>query len=119
MNQSTEAVDLEAATDQLVDELCNRLTALYGLLGTTLTETGPAVEDVRAQATELACRLHGSQSKATAASIARALWSPQLGTQVPRSWWATPLGAVIAAAVSPPRPAHGRGDGTALVAHAP
>ena len=116
MNQSAEAVvDLEAATDQLVDELCNRLTALYGLLGTTLTETGPAVESVRAQATELACRLHGSQSTATAASIARALWSPQPGTQVPRSWWATPLGAVIAAAVSTPQPAHDRDDGTAVV----
>jgi hypothetical protein len=95
MSQSREAVvDLEAATDQLVDELCHRFTDLYGLLGIALAETGVAVEDIRAHATELAHRLNGPDATATAVSIARTLWS-QPGTPVPRSWWATPLGALL------------------------
>jgi hypothetical protein len=103
MNQSSQpVVDIEAATDQLVDEICQRLAALYGLVQTSLTETGPPITDIRAQAVELTHRLNGPKAKGLAAVIARALWPPRAGTQVPRAWWATPLGRLLSNADSAP-----------------
>jgi hypothetical protein len=62
------AVDLERGTDQLVDEICVRLSALGAVLD--------------------------------------ALWSHQVSADPPPSWWSTPLGALVAAALSDhPQPA--------------
>lgn len=99
MNTSSAVVlDLEAATDQLVDEVCARLTALRGLLGIPIIDTAPPVEVIRSRATEVVCGLTSSQPRATAVAIARALWPLQTVTQVPSEWWDTPLGTVIARA---------------------
>ena len=95
---SAAVVDLEAATDQLVDEVCARLTALYGLLDISVSETGVPVDVIRSRATEVVRRLASSQPRVAAGAIARALWPLQTATQVPPNWWDTPLGTVIARA---------------------
>ena len=111
MNQTTEIIadldeataDIEAAADQLVDELCHRLTVVYRLLGMSLAEDGPAVRDIRERATALAHELHGPRSARTATAIARALWPRHPDIQVPASWWATPLGTLMSTTL----PTHG------------
>jgi len=95
MNCSHDDVeDFEAATDQLVDEICQRLTSLYALLDTTLAEHGPPLADIRTHASEIIHRL-ASPNGSTAALIARTLWPPQPAQQVPVPWWETPLGTLI------------------------
>jgi hypothetical protein len=110
LNESNEAVvgpdadgaELEAVVDQLVDELCQRLVALHGLVEASAADLGPRVAEIRARAGDMACRLTGPQARTAAVSVARALWPPQLGTPAPEAWWATPLGAVISNAVASP-----------------
>ena len=87
--------DLEAATDQLVDEICQRLTSLYALLDTSLADDGPNLHDIRAHASEVVRRLRGPSGDAAAAHVARILWPPQPGRQVPGRWWDTPLGRLL------------------------
>jgi hypothetical protein len=88
-------VDLEAATDQLVDEICQRLATLYALVDLPMRTTGPPVDVIRANAAAVISRLAGPQSRPTAVAVARALWPPHLSGHAPPPWWSTPLGALI------------------------
>jgi hypothetical protein len=88
--------DPEAATDQLVDEICQRLAALYSLVNLSLAEAGPPVAEIRTYATEIVSRLSRPAPRAVASAIARALWPVPSGVHVPPGWWTTPLGALIA-----------------------
>jgi hypothetical protein len=87
--------DLEAATDQLVDEICQRLTSLYVLLDTSLATDGPNLHDIRTHASEVVRRLRGPSGDVAASLVARILWPPQPGRQVPGRWWGTPLGRLL------------------------
>ena len=87
--------DLDAATDQLVDEICQRLTSLYTLLDASVAEDGPTLHEIRAHASEVVRRLDGPDGRATATLVARILWAPHSGHQAPGWWWDTPLGALI------------------------
>jgi hypothetical protein len=96
MNRSNGLVsDLEAPTDQLVDEICQRLSSLYAMLDASLADVGPTVDDIRAHAGEVIRRLTGPNGQTTATLIARTMWPPQPGKQVPVLWWDTPLGKLI------------------------
>ncbi len=100
MNRSDRPVaDLEGATDQLVDEICQRLTALYALVGTSLADAGPSVEDIRERADAIVRQLISAQSHAVARSISRTLWPRPPGVPIPAPWQATPLGALITASL--------------------
>ena len=102
MNCSHDDVgDFEAATDQLVDEICQRLTSLYALLDTSLADRGPPLADIRAHASEIIRRL-ASPNGSTAALVARTLWPPQPAEQVPVPWWETPLGTLISGVTREP-----------------
>lgn len=99
MNRSVpDAVDLERATDQLVDEICQRLTTLHTCVNTSLAEVGPAIEDIRRNAPAVVERLSHADAR-TAIAVARTLWPPQPGAHVPTSWWTTPLARLIATAL--------------------
>jgi hypothetical protein len=87
--------NLEAATDQLVDEICQRLASLYTLLDASVAEDGPALHEIRAHAGEIVRRLDGPGGRAAATLVARILWTPHSGHQAPDWWWETPLGALI------------------------
>ena len=87
--------DLEAATDQLVDEICQRLTSLYTLLDASVAEDGPTLHEIRAHAGEVVRRLHGPEGPAAATLVARILWTPDSGHRAPGWWWDTPLGALL------------------------
>ena len=96
MNRSNgPVIDLEAATDQLVDEICQRIASLYALLDTSLADRGPAPENIRIHAGEHIDRMSGARGPTTAAALARTLWPPRPGEQIPASWWSTPLGRLI------------------------
>jgi hypothetical protein len=102
MNHSVlDAVDLERATDQFVDEICQRLTALHACVNTSLAEVGPPIDDIRRHASALVDRL-SQPDPVTAIAVACTLWPPQPGAHVPASWWATPLGRLIASALDGP-----------------
>ena len=82
MNRSTGLVaDLQGATDQLADEICQRLSALYALVDTSLAEAGPPVEDIRERAEDVVHRLISSQSSVVADSIAQTLWALSPGVR--------------------------------------
>jgi hypothetical protein len=98
MNRS-EVADLEGATDQLVDEICQRLTALYALVDTSLDDAGPAVEDIRERAVHVVRRLSSSQSQSVARSISGTLWPRPPGLPIPPPWRGTPLGELITASL--------------------
>jgi hypothetical protein len=116
MNRAIDRVaDSEAATDQLVDEICQRLATLFSLVDLSLGEAGPPVAAIRRCAAELVGRLTGPTSPSVALSIARALWPVASGVHIPPAWWTTPLGALLARSLdtrvpapagmaSPPRP---------------
>jgi hypothetical protein len=87
--------DLEAATDQLVDEICQRLTSLYTLLDASVAEDGPTLHEIRTHAGEIVRRLQGPDGRAAATLVARILWTPQSGHRAPGWWWDTPLGTLI------------------------
>ena len=95
--------DHDAATDQLVDEICERLSSLYTLLDTSLTDHGPTVLDIRTHADEVVRRLAGPHGRATATLLARILWPPQPGHQIPAGWWNTPLATVLTHALARPQ----------------
>jgi hypothetical protein len=88
--------DPEAATDQLVDEICQRLASLYSLVDLSLAHAGPPVAEIRTCATEIVGRLTLPAPRALAVSITRALWPAPSGVDVPPTWWRTPLGSLIA-----------------------
>jgi len=96
MNRSNGAVaDLDRATDQLVDEICQRLDALYSLVNTTLTESGPPIDHIRRHAADVVRRVAHPHSHAEAIEVARTLWPQRSSAHVPVSWWTTPLGTLI------------------------
>lgn len=84
------AGDIERATDQLVDEICQRLTSLYTLVDASLATNGPTLEDIRAHVNEVVARLVSVDGPATATVIARTLWPPDPDPQIPNRWWNTP-----------------------------
>ena len=47
------AVDLEEATDQLLDEICQRPSTIYALVNRSLDENGPPVDEIRQHAATL------------------------------------------------------------------
>ena len=94
--------DLEAATDQLVDEICQRLTSLYTLLDASVADDGPTLHEIRAHASEVVRRLDGPDGRTTAALVERILWTPRSGHQAPGWWRDTPLGILIRQASTKP-----------------
>jgi hypothetical protein len=96
MNRFDDPVaDPEAATDQLVDEICQRLAALYSLVNLSFAEAGPPVEDIRMYAAEIVRRLARPDGRAVAISTSRTLWPHPASGAVPPDWWRTPLGALM------------------------
>jgi len=87
--------DPEAATDQLVDEICQRLSAVYSLVDLSLAEAGPPVEDIRTCAADVVRRLIEPEGRAVAISTACTLWPHPSSAAVPPAWWRTPLGVLI------------------------
>jgi hypothetical protein len=104
---ATDADVLERATDQLVDEICQRLTALYTLLDASVADDGPTPDDIRDRAAQVVRRLVGTDGPDTAALVAKILWPPQPGRHVPSQWWDTPLGGLISTNVEGPGMAPG------------
>ena len=99
MNRSDGPVaDLDEATDQLVDEIGQRVVALDELLDTSIIDTGLSLEEIRRHAAEVVERLTDRKENAVAVLVTRALWPTQPGADVPAWWWATPLGTLISAA---------------------
>ena len=99
MNRSDgHAATAEEATDQLVDEICQRLLALDELLDTSIVDTGLRRRDIRRHAADVVERLTDRPSNAAAVLITRTLWPLRPRADVPAWWWATPLGRLISAA---------------------
>ena len=94
--------DLEGATDQLVDEIWQRLAALFELVDTSLAEAGPSPHQIRRHAAATIYRLTNLGPASTAETIARTLWSTHSGAGVPAWWWATPLGQLLSRALETP-----------------
>ena len=95
MNHFDDAcVDPEAATDQLVDEICHRLAALYSLVDLSLADAGPPVEDIRIHAAEIVRQLAQPEPSSAATSISRVLWPHPSAAAVPAAWCTSPLGAL-------------------------
>jgi anti-sigma B factor antagonist len=93
-------VDLERATDQLVDEIFQRLTAVHDLIDSS--PSAPPPDEIRRRAAALVGRLTDAHPHGIATALTRSLWPPQPDVQIPASWWTTPLGQLVANALDPP-----------------
>jgi hypothetical protein len=102
MNDRVGAIaDLEEPTDQLVDEICQRLSSLYALVNTSIADTGPPIERIHLHAAQLVDQRRGPRSATLAGAVARTL-SPLAGGQVPAGSRSTPLGELLTQAVTTP-----------------
>src|SRR6476659_2568425 len=93
------AVDLERGTDQLVDAICVRLSALGAVLDASACDVAPTTSHIRRRAVDVIDRLIQPDAAATATAVLEALWSHRVSADPPPSWWSTPLGALVAAAL--------------------
>jgi hypothetical protein len=93
----TAGPDLDAATEQLYDELFARVAAITEIVPRSLIASGPATGPELARvATRSVSSLRAGHGCDAAGQLIRLLWPTNTAPHAGHAWWFTPLRVILA-----------------------
>jgi hypothetical protein len=95
---SAQSLGLDAATEQLYDELFARIVAIADIVPGSRVTIGPLVThgELVAVASQALTSLLSRHDRDAAEQLIRGLWPTHTAPHAGHAWWSTPLGTILA-----------------------